>query len=194
MGYGDESMKKIVVINASPRADGNCSAIEGILSKELHDAELDIIDFRNSNIDFCQACNWCSGQKKPTCIQKDDMAALLPKIDACDAFVLLSPIYYAELCAQAKVIVDRMYPFFNPAVDGMSTASKFGKKFALITTCGDPDGAYDDYTANVAKNFPIAGFDECETLCFGGGNEPGAVTEDDAKVKQVCDLAGWLLR
>lgn len=86
------------------------------------------------------------------------MAELVSELDACDAIVLVSPIYFGQLNGPAKTFIDRIYYFFNPAKEGASIASKSGKKASVIYSCGN--GSVDD-DAKVAEaaagNFGVIG-------------------------------------
>ena len=95
-------MKKIIIVNASPRKGGNCDVVADKLSSELKDAEVEVFALRDKKVGPCLACNACKSRKTPVCVQKDDMGALIPRIDSCDAIVLLSPIYFGSGYIPAK--------------------------------------------------------------------------------------------
>jgi multimeric flavodoxin WrbA len=158
----------------------------------LADASINFVDFKDANNNYCQGCDWCKKQDTPHCVQKDDMGALVEQMDSCDALILLAPIYYGELCAQAKTFVDRSYPFYNPAKPNMSIATKGDKKFALITTCGGPGSAYQDYDENLAKTFAVCGFTQQKALSLGNGSTPGGIAQDADAIAQLNELITWL--
>lgn len=188
-------MKKVIIVNTSPRPKGNCKVVADRLVSELGEADVNLVTFRDKDINYCMGCDACKHKDTVGCVQKDDMAALLPELDACDALVLLSPIYWDDMSAQAKTFVDRLYAFFNPAKEHMTVATKFGKKIAIITTNGGGDPA--PYAAKMRKladgGMKVAGFTESQVLAFGGVNEPGSVTKNADDMKQVDDLAKWLI-
>lgn len=188
-------MKKIIIVNASPRPKGNCGTIANRLVDQLDDAEVELVLFRNKDINYCKACDACKRMDALGCAQKDDMTALLPDIDNCDALVLLSPIYWNDLSAQAKTFVDRFYAFVNPAQKNMSAASKFGKKIAIITTNGTGDPAFyaEKSQALADGGMGAAGFTESKVLAFGGISEPGSAAENADYMQKVDDLAKWLI-
>ncbi|MDR1016249.1 MAG: flavodoxin family protein [Coriobacteriales bacterium] len=185
-------MAKIIIINTTPRKGGNCEVLAKRILVGLADSDPTYIDFKEADIRYCQGCDWCKHQDSAQCIQKDDMGALVPELDSCDALVLLSPIYYGELTAQAKTFVDRSYPFFNPAKPNMSMASKGGKKFALVTTCGGSDEEYQAYDEKLAQTFAVCGFSEQKVLALGGGSVPGSLADDAAVQAKIADLVDWI--
>jgi multimeric flavodoxin WrbA len=185
-------MANVIIINTTPRKGGNCEVLAKRIMVGLADNSIEYVDFKDANINYCQGCDWCKSKDTAQCVQKDDMGALVPKLDSCDVLVLLAPIYYGELCAQAKTFVDRTYPFFNPAKPNMSAATKGGKKFALITTCGGGDGDYQAYDEGVAKTFAVCGFTEQKVLALGNGSTPGALGSDAGAKAKVDELVNWL--
>ena len=64
---------------------------------------------RGKNIAPCLACEACL-RNGGTCVQKDDMPQILEKARKADRIALFSPIYWWQMTAQEKLIVDRLYP------------------------------------------------------------------------------------
>lgn len=125
-------MKKIVLIDASPRKGGNSEAVTDIIANDLADCEVTVFKMREKD---CRACGACQGRDTQQCVQKDDIAALLPAIERCDAIMLATPIYNQQITSQAKLFIERFYPFFKADGKGMSNTSKYGKKAALVCSC-----------------------------------------------------------
>lgn len=189
-------MEKIIIMNTSPRAKGNCAALAERLQNELQGAgaQVETIAFKDANINYCQGCNACMKHDTVWCMQKDDMAELLPRLDECDGLIVLSPIYFGEPTAQAKTVIDRMYAFFNPAKDNMTVATKFGKKVVAITTCGgSPIELAEEKAKTIASVFGIAGFTESKFLGFNGLNVPGSIAENAEALAKVDEIAQWMI-
>ena len=64
------------------------------------------------------------------CVFKDDMQELNPELLKADAVVFVSPIYYYDINAQIKAVIDRFYAN-NSALKGAD------KKAVLMITYGD---------------------------------------------------------
>lgn len=60
-------MKKIIIVNASPRKGGNCDVVADKLSSELKDAEVEVFALRDKKVGPCLACNACKSRKTVCC-------------------------------------------------------------------------------------------------------------------------------
>lgn len=186
-------MKKVILVNASPRKNGNCAVIVQKLAEELKNEAVEIFDLNQKTVKPCLACGACKTKETAMCVQKDDMRELIDKLDACDAFVLLTPIYFGQINGPAKTWIDRLYCFFNPAKPMASMATKRGKKAALICPCGaGPVETYQKYAQETAGSFGIVGADETKVLICGDANAPGSWIKDAAHAAEVCSLAKWI--
>ncbi len=147
-------MKKILILTASPRKNGNTNALVQSFAKELEGAgeavSYEIVDLYDQNIHPCIACRCCQTEwDEWFCVQEDDMtegAGLFEQILAADLLVLATPIYAWYCTAPMKALLDRCVYALNKYYDdaagthqGMRGPSLWaGKKVALITTCGYP--------------------------------------------------------
>jgi multimeric flavodoxin WrbA len=84
------------------------------------------------DIRACDACDLC--EQGNGCVINDDMQGLYPKIEAADAIVLASPVYWFTFSAQMKLCIDRCYAYQSNDWKEMQ-----GKHYALILTYGDTD-------------------------------------------------------
>lgn len=186
-------MKNIVLIDASPRKNGNCEIITDRLAAELSGADLTVLKLREKRINPCSACGACQGRDAPKCVQHDDLAAFVPALEACDAVALVTPIYFHQMCAQAKMAIDRLYCFFNPTKPGMSNTAKRGKKAAMLCAFwGGPAAEYAAYAEKSVRCFSVMGADSFRTQVFGGLGPAGAIKAKEAQLAQVADIAKWL--
>lgn len=71
-------MKKILLVDASPRKNGNSEVIVDKIAAELQDAEITVFKLREKKVNPCFACDACQGKDAPSCVRKDDMSALIP--------------------------------------------------------------------------------------------------------------------
>lgn len=188
-------MKKIILINASPRKNGNSAAIVKKLTEELKGEAVEIFDLNQKTVKPCLACNVCKTKETAMCVQKDDMGELIAKLEDCDAFVLLSPIYFGQVNGPAKTWIDRLYCFFNPAKPMASMARKRGKKAALICPCGAGSAeTYQKYAQETAGAFGVVGVDESKVLICGDSNAPGSCMENAEHVAGICEIANWIAK
>lgn len=103
--------KKIVILNGSPRANGNtaalCSAFMGGAQTAGHIVTR--FDLGTMKIHGCLGC--MKGGKDPNspCTQKDDMQKIYPVYREADIVVLASPMYYWNFSSQLKATFDRLF-------------------------------------------------------------------------------------
>jgi len=103
--------KKIIVLNGSPRKNGNTSAlvksfVEGAESKGNTVTEF-FLD--GMNINGCKGCFGGGKNPKSPCVQKDDMDKIYPIYKEADIVVLATPLYYWSISGQLKCAFDRLF-------------------------------------------------------------------------------------
>ena len=106
--------KKILLVSASPRKDGNsdllCNEFMRGAKEAGHDAEK--IRLAEKNINYCTGCCSCIGNQG-ACVQRDDMNDIFPKLLAADILVLATPVYFRSMNGQMKTFLDRMCPIYT---------------------------------------------------------------------------------
>jgi len=103
--------KKIVVLNGSPRANGNTAALIDAFTAGAIEAgnTLKRFDIQQMNINPCLGCLKGGADKKNPCTQNDAMGEIYPEYKDADILVLASPLYYWSFSAQLKMVVDRLF-------------------------------------------------------------------------------------
>ena len=101
---------KIVVLNGSPRKGGNTEIMAQAFAKAArkNQNEVSILDVASMNIRGCLGCKYCWAHKGE-CIQKDDMGKVFAALADADMVVFASPIYWFDITAQMKTVIDRLY-------------------------------------------------------------------------------------
>lgn len=103
--------KNVLVLNGSPRANGNTAALldEFIRGAESSGNTVTRFDIQKMNIHPCLGC-WGGGKDPASpCAQKDDMAKIYPVYEKADILVLASPIYFWGITGQLKCVFDRLF-------------------------------------------------------------------------------------
>ena len=100
---------KVLMINGSPRAEGNTALALREMEAIFQEAGVDVITMQvgNKAIRGCIACGKCAALGK--CVFDDavnDAAALLPQVDG---LVLASPVYYASANGNLISFLDRLF-------------------------------------------------------------------------------------
>ncbi len=126
---------KILVLNGSPRPNGNTAAMVKTFKEAAEAAGHQVVAFNvcKMNIKGCLACEYCHGKGHGTCIQKDDMQEIYSELANTEMIVLAAPIYYHGISGQLKCAIDRFYSALYP------TAPKSLKKVAMFLSSGDAD-------------------------------------------------------
>ena len=121
---------RILVVTGSPHKHGTSACLADNFVKGATEAGHEVYRFDAAfkNVHPCTACNTCY-TKGDGCVFKDDMEELNPKLFEAEAVVFVSPIYYYNVNAQIKAVIDRFYA---------NDAKLHGnRKTALLTTMED---------------------------------------------------------
>jgi multimeric flavodoxin WrbA len=119
-----------LVLTGSPRKEGTSALLadEFIAGAKEKGHAVVRFDTAFEQVNPCTACYYCDlhdGQ----CIQKDSMEKILPEVFSADMIVLVTPIYYFNMSAQLKVVIDR----FRARRDDLR---KHPMKSVMMATCG----------------------------------------------------------
>lgn len=100
----------ITILNGSPRLGGNTEIMANTFAQGARDKghEVTLINLAGKHIAGCLGCGYC-GSHGGQCVQKDDMIAILERLDQTDLLVLASPIYWFDISGQLKCAIDRFY-------------------------------------------------------------------------------------
>ncbi|MDD5081997.1 MAG: flavodoxin family protein [Dehalococcoidales bacterium] len=104
---------KVVGIVCSPRRGGNTEILvrEALDTIQESGGTTELITISGRNIAFCDGCRTCV--EKGICHINDDMQEICQKLLECDGLILGTPVYFANVTAQAKAIMDRLYVLFS---------------------------------------------------------------------------------
>ena len=119
---------KILILNGSPRPNGNTKQMIDSLSEGLKKAghEWDVVNVARMNIHGCLACEYCHGKGAGSCVQKDDMQNVYELLKTAEMLVLAAPIYYHGISGQLKCAIDRFYSALYPkAPESLKYVSMF---------------------------------------------------------------------
>lgn len=105
--------KKVLIISGSPRKGGNSDILCEQFKKGAEESgnTVEKVFLHQLKIGPCMACYGCRGKK--TCVQKDDMEALLEKMVKADVLVLATPVYFYSMDGQLKTMIDRTLPRYT---------------------------------------------------------------------------------
>ena len=103
--------KKIVILNGSPRRNGNTSALVNAFAQGAERAGHAVTEFflNKMEIHGCKGCFGGHSDQDCPCVQQDDMNLIYPVVRDCDVVVLASPLYYWTLSGQLCTVMDRLF-------------------------------------------------------------------------------------
>lgn len=117
---------KVIVLVGSPRRGGNTDllvdkVLEGASASGSETEKVYLYDLEIKPCVDCRACKKDSFQ----CAIKDGMQALYPKLEAADAIVFGTPLYWYGPTGKMKLLIDRLRPY-------IASRKLKGKKAAVI--------------------------------------------------------------
>ena len=93
----------------SPRRNGNTEILitEALKSAQKAGAQTQMLHVADLDIAPCDACGACMAEG--VCIVEDDMQTVYEKLEEADGLIFGTPVYFLNVSAQAKAIIDRTY-------------------------------------------------------------------------------------
>lgn len=103
--------KKIIILNGSPRKNGNTSALVKAFKEGAEEVGNTVTECFLSDMDIhgCKGCFGGNNSKECPCVQQDDMNKIYPIVKKCDVVVLASPLYYWTISGQLRTAFDRLF-------------------------------------------------------------------------------------
>ena len=180
---------KVLMINGSPRKNGNTSIALAEMEKIFQEegVETQVVQVGNQNIRGCIACLSC--KQKGKCVFDDLVNETAPKFEAADGLVIASPVYYASANGGLISFIDRL--FYSTLFD---KAMKVGAAVAVARRGGD-SATYDELN----KYFAISGMPIATSQYWNAvyGREKGEAAQDAEGMQTMRTLArnmAWLLK
>ena len=130
-----KKMKKVLVINGSPRLDSISSALGNRLVKSGQDkTEKSCYNAYAMNVKPCMGCGWCD--KNVGCVF-DDMDEFFADFEAADYIVITTPVYNGGVPAPLKAVVDRFQRYYALRfAHGVKPPVEKPKRAALVIAAG----------------------------------------------------------
>lgn len=102
-------MLRVLMLNGSPRANGNTSIALREMEKIFTESgvAVETVQVGNRAVRGCVACNGCV--KLGKCVFDDVVNELAPKFEQADGLVVASPVYYASANATLVACLDRLF-------------------------------------------------------------------------------------
>lgn len=166
---------KLLVLNGSPRADGNTARLLELVVQSAKESlpELEVYRYNLNELDFkgCQACMVCKRENVEKCVQQDDLSPVLDLMLQSDAWAIGTPIYMGHVSGQLKLCLDRMYGFMGP---NRTNRLPSGKRAVVVVTQGVSDeNQYKHVAEQLTNLLARRGFSSVITVIAGGRSSSG---------------------
>ena len=180
--------KNILLINASPRKQGNTDIIlTKIIELIGSRAVAEKININDLKFRPCQSCGGCD--ETGLCVLGDELKPIYTKILDADVIIFGSPIHFGSLSAQAKMLIDRMQPFWVSKIKLKKNSIKPKKGF-LILVSGASKREFFENAKHIIKNFfSIINSKYSGELFFEGVNAKGEILDFPGLEKEIAKLA-----
>ena len=180
-------MKRTLIINGSPRINGDTATLLKELRKYLQGEIIEISAFR-SNIAPCVDCRGCS--KTAKCVVNDEMSIIYD--DDFDNVVLASPVYFTTLPGQVLSLMSRFQPQHAAKYFLKIPINLRPKKAALILTAGGKgnEAGTKHHVRCMFRMLNAHGYEEHTVMSTQTDYTPAK--DDKAALAGVRNLATWL--
>ena len=184
-----DAVPSVVAVVGSPRLRGNTAALVDVTLAELaaRGAACETFVLSRLAVAPCLAHDTCADLA--TCAIGDDATTVLGRMYAADCLVLGTPVYYENVSAQMKALIDRSY---FPYVHGRWLRAKAVGLVVVTAETGLQE------TVDALRRYVALSSDEDVPVftCAGYADEAGAAAADDELVAEArrlgAELAGML--
>jgi len=127
----------LVVIQGSPRGDGNCSILAGWAVDAAHELgqTAQVIYPHDMDIRCCIGCYQC--YNTGTCVFDDDMGSIIGAIKGASLLVVCSPVYTNTVPGGLKLVIDRCQAYHAERVLSGGWTEQKGLIFSVAGRKGE---------------------------------------------------------
>lgn len=172
---------KVLIINGSPRKNGNTALALSKMEKVFHSEgiETETVHIGSMDIRGCMACGFCG--KNGRCVVNDIVNELSVKFEQSDGLVIGAPVYYGS--ANASLIAAMQRLFYSTSFD---KTMKVGAAIASARR-GGLTAAFDEMN----KFFTISGMPVASGQYWNGihGAAAGQAAQDEEGLQMMRTLA-----
>jgi multimeric flavodoxin WrbA len=185
-------MTSVIAINGSPRRTGNTSILIRHITEELEKEGIttEEVNLGGRVARGCTACMKCVENLDGHCAFDDDIVnRCIDKMVDADGIILGSPVYFLDVTAEMKGMIDRA------GFVAMANKDLFRRKVGVTVTVMRRAGAIT--TLNTMMNFMVySGMIIPGKPVTGVGNEIGDVNKDGEGIRRAHDTGknmAWLI-
>lgn len=175
-------MMKVLLLNGSPRKEGNTFAVLREMEKTFNaeGVQTELIHVGNQNVHGCLACGKCGELGK--CVLDDLVNEVAAKLAEADGLVIGSPVYYASPAGTLMAFLDRL--FYSSA--SINKSMKVGASVAVARRAGTT-ATFDVLNKYFTiSNMPVV---SSQYWNVAHGAKPGEVLQDAEGMQTMRTLA-----
>jgi multimeric flavodoxin WrbA len=186
---------KVVAFNGSGRKDGNTLILLQTVLNELENEgiETELIQMAGAPIQGCASCFKCMDRKNMQCaIDSDPFNEYFAKISAADGLLLGSPVYFSDITAGMKALIERTG--FVSRANGGILRRKVGAGVLAVRRAGSNHALASLNYLFLISEMIVPGSSYWN---MGMGRKPGEVSSDSEGLETMKTLGinmAWLLK
>lgn len=170
-------MKKLVVVLGSARRESVSEKAAMRFIEGAQEAGYEAVIFRANDMKLggCRGCGACR-RNDTDCVVSDDMQDYLKQLHSCDALLITSPNYYAQVAGPMITFMNRHYCLTR---SDKTQRLENKVKLAAIFAQGAPE-AYEKYPPVYdwyISTFQSKGMELCHRQTIGGDSDINAALE-----------------
>ena len=177
-------MKKIVILNGSPRRNGNTSALIKAFTQGAERAGNTVTEFFLDSMEIhgCRGCFGGHSSQECPCVQKDDMSQIYPAVKESDVVVLATPLYYWNMSGQIRTAIDRLFAL----EEGDGNLLRGHERASALLMAAEGNG-FDDVLLYYNHLVEHLRWKNLGHVLAGGNGDIGDI-EGKPEIQKACDL------
>ncbi|MBA4370022.1 MAG: hypothetical protein C0418_00380 [Coriobacteriaceae bacterium] len=183
----------VVGLAGSPRRHGNSEQLldaflEGARGAGAEVRKIPVVEL---GLTPCRGCNACSSTGE--CVLRDRMSEIYGALDAADAVVVGSPVFFATVPGVLKVAYDRCQPYWaRTHVLGLPKPTRRPGALLLVRGGGDPYG-FRSAVEPTKSVFAVLGLDMVGLLKVAGPDSPSDMGRRPEESEHARELGAALV-
>lgn len=177
-------MKKIVILNGSPRRNGNTSALVKAFTQGAESAGNTVTEFFLDSMEIhgCRGCFGGHSSQECPCVQKDDMSQIYPAVKESDVVVLATPLYYWNMSGQIRTAIDWLFAL----EEGDGNLLRGHERASALLMAAEGNG-FDDVLLYYNHLVEHLRWKNLGHVLAGGNGDIGDI-EGKPEIQKACDL------
>lgn len=182
---------KVLLINGSPRENGNTARALNEVARTLNDegVETQIVNIGKKPVPGCIACGWCGREGRCTFHDDPYYQVMRAVKDGIDALVIGSPVYYGGPNGSLCALLDRVFYSLGPNLQFKPGAS------VVVCRRGGASAAFDRLNKYFTiLNMPVV---SSQYWNMAYGQTPRQVEQDEEGMQTMRTLArnmAWMIK